>query len=312
MHIAVIGAGGVGGYFGAKLAKAGNGVTFVARGAHLAALRQNGLRVASVTGDIVLAQVAATDDPRTLSAVDVVLLCVKLWDVEHAAHQVEPLAAAGAVVIPFQNGIDASGIAAGVVGANRVLGGVAYISAAIESPGFIRHVGTMARLRVGAFDGKAVDAARSFVDAAAAAGIDIELSTDIRLALWEKFVFLTSLSGVTSISRSPVGTVRSDPDLRATFTSAIAEVLAAGAAEGVAFDPGLGGRALEVLDKLPAEMRTSMQVDLEAGHRLEAPWLCGRVASLATKHGFPAPVNSTIYAALKPYLMGNVKPAASA
>lgn len=304
MRIAVIGVGGVGGYFGAKLARAGNDVAFVARGAQLAALRATGLRVESASGAIALDRVVAVEDPQTLAPVDAILLCVKLWDVEAVARQIEPLVAAGGVVIPFQNGIDAAPIVAGVVGANRMLGGVAYISAAIERPGVIRHVGTMARLRVGSFDAALADAARRFVDTAAAAGIEIELSTDIRLAIWEKFIFLTALSGTTSLARAPVGTVRSDPDLRATFAAALAEVVAAGVAEGIAFGPGLAGRAMGVLDGLPAEMQTSMQVDLAAGHRLEAPWLSGRVASLAAKHGFAAPVNATIYAALKPYVGG--------
>ena len=304
MRIAVIGAGGVGGYFGAKLARAGNDVAFVARGAQLAALRTRGLRVESAGGDIALAPVVATDDPSSLAPVDVVMLCVKLWDVEAAAAQAAPLVAAGGVVIPFQNGIDAAAIVGGIVGADRVLGGVAYISAAIAAPGVIRHVGSMARLRVGAFAGGPADAARRFVDAGAAAGIEIELAQDIRRALWEKFVFLTALSGATSLARAPVGVIRSDPDLRATFEAAVREGLAAAGAEGVALGEAFCAGALQVLDSLPAEMRTSMQVDLDAGHRLEAPWLSGRVASLAARHGFAAPVNATIFAALKPYLAG--------
>lgn len=304
MRIAVIGAGGVGGYFGARLARAGNDVAFVARGRHLAALRERGLRVESAGGDIALAPVVATDDPSTLAPADAVMLCVKLWDVESATRQIQPLVAAGGVVIPFQNGIDAPEIVGGIVGPGHVLGGVAYISAAIAEPGVIRHVGSMARLRVGAFDGGPADAARRFVDVAVAAGIEIELTTDIRRALWEKFVFLTALSGVTSLARAPVGVIRSDPELRATFEAALREVLAVGAAEGVALTEGLPARAMQILDSLPAEMRSSMQVDLEAGHRLEAPWLCGRVASLAVRHGFAAPVNATIYAGLKPFVDG--------
>lgn len=304
MRIAVIGAGGVGGYFGAKLARAGNDVAFVARGAQLAALRERGLRVESAGGDIALSRVAATDDPATLAPVDVVMLCVKLWDVEAATRQAAPLVAAGGVVIPFQNGIDAPGIVAGIVGADHALAGVACIAAAIAEPGVIRHVGSMARLRVGALAGGPADAARSFVEAAAAAGIEIEHSADIRRALWEKFVFLAAVSGVTSLARAPIGVVRSDPELRATFEAAVRETLAAGNAEGVALGGEFAANALRFLDSLPAEMRTSMQVDLAAGHRLEAPWLCGRVASLAAAHGFAAPVNATIYAALKPYVAG--------
>src|SRR4249919_203651 len=168
MRIAVIGAGGVGGYFGARLAQAGHDVAFVARGAHLAALRAHGLRVESAVGDIALPRVDATDDPASLAPVDVVMYCVKLWDVEPGAAQIAPLVERGGVVIPFQNGIDSVAILTRAVGGGRVLGGVAYIAASIRSPGVIAHVGTMARLRVGAFaDAGLAARAQAFVDACA-------------------------------------------------------------------------------------------------------------------------------------------------
>jgi 2-dehydropantoate 2-reductase len=304
MRIAVIGAGGVGGYFGAKLAAGGNDVVFVARGAHLAAMRANGLRVESAGGDIVLPQVIATDDPSSLAPVDVVMFCVKLWDVEQSATQIAPLVARGGVVIPFQNGIDSHDILLRVLGAGHVLGGVAYIAASIRAPGVIAHVGSMARLRVGAFDEALADRARAFVGASRAAGVDAELAPDIRRALWEKFIFLGALSGLTCLARQPLGIVRSDPELRATFEAAVRETIAVAATKGVAFPGNFAARQLRALDGLPAEMRSSMLGDLIAGHRLEAPWLCGRVAQLATQAGIGAPVNATIYAGLKPYVNG--------
>ena len=304
MRIAVIGAGGVGGYFGAKLAAGGNDVVFVARGAHLAAMRANGLRVEGTGGDIVLPQVIATDDPSSLSPVDVVMFCVKLWDVEQSAAQIAPLVARGGVVIPFQNGIDSHEILERVLGAGHVLGGVAYIAASIRAPGVIAHVGSMARLRVGAFDEVLADRARAFVEACRAAGVDAELAPDIRRALWEKFVFLGALSGLTCLARQPLGIVRSDPELRATFEAAVRETIAVAATKGVAFPDDFVVRQLRALDGLPPEMRSSMLGDLIAGHRLEAPWLCGRVAQLATQAGIGAPVNATIYAGLKPYVNG--------
>jgi 2-dehydropantoate 2-reductase len=304
MRIAVIGAGGVGGYFGAKLAAGGNDVVFVARGAHLAAMRANGLRVESAGGDIVLPQVIATDDPSSLAPVDVVMFCVKLWDVEQSATQIAPLVARGGVVIPFQNGIDSHEVLARVLGAGHVLGGVAYIAASIRAPGVIAHVGSMARLRVGAFDEALADRARAFVGASRAAGVDAELAPDIRRALWEKFIFLGALSGLTCLARQPLGIVRSDPELRATFEAAVRETIAVAATKGVAFPGNFAARQLRALDGLPAEMRSSMLGDLIAGHRLEAPWLCGRVAQLATQAGIGAPVNATIYAGLKPYVNG--------
>jgi len=309
VRIAVIGTGGVGGYFGAKLAQGGNDVAFVARGPHLAAMRERGLRVESAGGDVVLPHVDATDDPRALPAVDVVMFCVKLWDVEVAAAQIAPFVARGGVVIPFQNGIDSAQVLARTFGADRVLGGVAYIAASIRAPGVIAHVGSMARLRVGAFAdrperGALPPRAEAFVAACRAAGIDAEATADIRRALWEKFVFLNALSGLTCLARTPLGVVRSDPELRATFVASMRETIAVAATQGVMFDEEFVMRQLRALDGLPAEMRASMLGDLLAGHRIEAPWLCGRVAELAAQAGIAAPVNATIYAGLKPYIGG--------
>lgn len=304
MRIAVIGAGGVGGYFGAKLARGGHDVAFVARGAHLAAMRANGLRVESAGGDIVLPQVVATDDPASLAPADVVMSCVKLWDVEQSAGEIAPLVARGGVVIPFQNGVDSADMLTRVLGASRVLGGVAYIAASIRAPGVIAHVGSMARLRVGAFDDALADRARAFVDECRASGIEAEVAPDIRRALWEKFVFLDALSGVTCLARQPIGGVRGDPELRAAFEAAMREAVAVANAQGVVLPSDFVAGQLRILDALPAEMRSSMLNDLAAGRRLEAPWLCGRVAQLAAQKGIPAPVNATIYAGLKPYLHG--------
>ncbi|HET8876635.1 MAG TPA: 2-dehydropantoate 2-reductase [Casimicrobiaceae bacterium] len=304
MRIAIFGTGGVGGYFGAKLARGGNDVAFVARGAHLAAMRANGLRVESAGGDIVVPKVVATDDPSSLAPVDAVMFCVKLWDVEEAARHMAPLLAPGGVVIPFQNGIDSPGILRRVVGDAHVLGGVAYIAAAIGAPGVIVHTGSMARLRIGAFDARLTDRARAFVHDCTAAGIAAEFADDITRAIWEKFVFLGALSGLTCLARQPLGVVRGDAELRATFEAAVRETIAVATTKGVEFPQDFPDRQLRALDGLPAEMRSSMLGDLVAGHRLEAPWLCGRVAALAAEAGIAAPVNATIYAGLKPYVDG--------
>ena len=303
MRVAVIGAGGVGGYFGARLAQAGNDVVFVARGAHLDALRSRGLRVDSAAGNVVL-DVMATDDPASLAPVDVVMFCVKLWDVEHGAAQIAPLVARGGVVIPFQNGIDSTDIVSRVVGPSHVLGGVAYIAASISEPGVIAHVGTMARLRVGAFDAALAPRAQSFVDACTAAGVEAEHTPDIRRALWEKFVFLNAVSGLTCLARQPLGVIRTDPELRAIFEASLRETIAVARTKGIELPEDFVARQLHALDSLPAEMRASMLHDLVAGRRLEAPWLCGRVAELAAAAQMAAPVNATIYAAMKPYVNG--------
>jgi 2-dehydropantoate 2-reductase len=232
------------------------------------------------------------------------MFCVKLWDVEAAAAKVAPLVARGGVVIPFQNGVDSPAILTRVLGEDRILGGVAYIAASIRAPGVISHLGSMARLRVGAFDAGPAQRARAFVEAAKAAGIDAELSPDIRHALWEKFVFLCAFSGVTCLARAPAGALRADPDLRRIFEASMREVQAVARAQGVELGDGFVAGQMRLFDSLPAEMRSSMLNDLTAGHRLEAPWLCGRVAELARRAGLAAPVNETIYAGLKPYVMG--------
>jgi 2-dehydropantoate 2-reductase len=304
MRIAVMGTGGVGGYFGAKLAQGGHDVTFVARGKHLAAMQAEGLRVESGVSPLHLQNVVATDDPKRIAPVDVVMFCVKLWDVEKAAAQVEPLVSGGGVVVPFQNGLAAPEIVQRVVGPARLLGGVAYIAATLREPGVIVHTGTMARLRVGAFPGGPAARAEQFADACRASGIDIEVSSDVRRALWEKFCFLAALSGCTSVARQPVGGIRSDPDLRATFEAAVREAWSVGRAQGVALADDYVAGQLKALDGLPAEMRSSMQNDLAGGRRLEAPWLSGAVAALAKEAGLPAPVSGVLYAALKPYVAG--------
>lgn len=304
MRIAVMGAGGVGGYFGAQLARAGHEVAFVARGRHLAALREHGLTVESAVGPVQSMAVVATDSPADLAPVDVVMFCVKLWDVEAAAAALAPLLAAGGVAIPFQNGVESHEMLKRVLGAEQVAGGVAQIGAVIRAPGVIGHTGTMAKLRVGAFGGGPQARLREFVAAGKAAGIDIEYVDDIRRALWEKFVFLVAMSGATALARQPIGVVRADADLRAVLDASMRETVAVAATQGVGFDEKFVERQMAFVDNLPAEMRTSMLNDLVAGNRLEAPWLAGAVARLAAAAGVPAPVNATIYAALKPYLGG--------
>ncbi len=304
MHIAVIGAGGVGGYFGARLAQAGHDVSFVARGAHLAAIRERGLAIESARGNATIRNATATDDPGSIAPCDVIMFCVKLWDVEAAALQIAPLVAKGGVVIPFQNGLAAPEVLMRTLGAAHVLGGVAYIAATVRAPGVIAHTGTMARLRVGAFPGGPADRAAAFAGACAGAGIEVEQSTDIERALWEKFCFLSAFSGCTCLIRQPIGAVRSDPDVRRIFESAIREGWTVGRKRGVALADDFVAQQLAASDGLPANMNSSMLNDLLAGNRLEAPWLSGAVARMAAEAGLQAPVSETLFAAVKPYING--------
>jgi len=304
MRIAVFGAGGIGGYFGAQFARAGHDVGFIARGRHLAALRDNGLTVESSVAPVQSLPVRADDDPSRLPPADVVMFCVKLWDVETAAAQVAPLLADGGIVIPFQNGVESHRVLIRVLGKSRVAGGVAQIGAVIKAPGVIAHTGTMAKLRVGAFAGGPQSAVEAFAAAGRDAGIAIDLVDDIERALWEKFVFLAAMSGTTALARRPLGVVRADPDLRAALTASMRETVAVAATQGVVFDDAFVERQLAFIDGLPGEMRSSLLNDLVAGNRLEAPWLAGGVARMAAAAGLAAPVNATIYAALKPYVNG--------
>ena len=254
-----------------------------------------------------VAKAQVTDDPARAAPVDVVMFCVKLWDVETAGQQIAPLLADRGVVIPFQNGLESVEILNRVIGPERVLGGVAYIAATIREPGVIAHTGTMARLRVGAFPGGAENRGHEFAATCRGAKIDVEVSQDIRRALWEKFCFLAAFAGCTCLARQPIGVVRYDPDLRATFEGAVQEAWSVARIQGVALADDYVKGTLTAIDTLPAEMKASMLHDLEGGRRLEAPWLSGAVVSMADKAGLHAPISRTLYAAVKPYLNGGAR-----
>ena len=309
MRILVLGSGGVGGYFGAQLTKAGHEVFFVARGAHLQALLEQGLRVDSPLSPVHVQPVSAGPDPAAMRHPDIVLFCPKLWDVKAAAAQLAPSLSAQTLVIPFQNGVESHRWLADTVGSHRVAIGVAQIASTIGAPGVISHTGSFARLRVGLLPAQAAPADVSarldaFVSAGVAAGIDIVRVADALRTLWEKYVFLAAMSGLTSLVRQPIGPIRSDPDQRATLQASMRETAALAATQGVDFEPDFVDRQMAFVDGLHADMRSSMLHDLLAGRRLEAPWLCGGVARMSAEHGLAAPVNRTLYAALKPFVDG--------
>ena len=278
MRIAVIGAGGVGGYFGGKLAQAGHDVTFVARGRHLAALRERGLIVESSLGDATVRAANFTDDLGQVAPLrrrDALRQAVGRRDHRATTPAVACERWCGdSLPERHRRARDPRPRAS----SQRVLGGIAYIAATIREPGVIAHTGTMARLVVGVFEGGNGDAAVAFRDACVGARVDAALSADIRRALWEKFCFLSAMSGVTSLARQPIGVIRGDPDLRLVFESAVREAWSVGRARGIALADDYAARQFTFLDALPAQMRSSMLNDLVAGNRLEAPWLSGAVA----------------------------------
>src|SRR5712675_925531 len=217
MRIAVVGAGGVGGGFGAALAKAGAEVVFIARGAHLAAMKSEGLKVQGGRGETHLVPTRATDDPTEIGTVDIVLFCVKLWDVESAGHHIRPLIGSGTAVIPLQNGIDAAERLIPILGSNAVMGGVAQISASITEPGVIQQVGTFMRMIFGEFDGRRSQRGEDFLALCQKAGFDATLSEQIVTELWMKFILLATNAGITAATRRPLGELRDDPDIRPIF-----------------------------------------------------------------------------------------------
>jgi 2-dehydropantoate 2-reductase len=307
MRIAVVGAGGVGGAFGAALAKAGADVTFIARGAHLAAMKSKGLRIESPRGDTHLVPTQATDDPKTVGPVDVVLFCVKLWDVESAGAAIKPMVAANTAVIPLQNGVDAAERLAPILGRQAVMGGVANISATIAEPGVIRQTGTVLRIVFGELDGQKSARAEAFAAMCQKAGIEGVLSQAILTDLWMKFILLASNASLMALARLPVGKLRDDPDIAPWFTTAYEEVASVGRAMGVVLPTDAVEKTLNFNRSAPPQLMPSMAVDLLRGNRIELPWLSGKVVELGRKHGVPTQTHAFMYAALKPYIMG--KPA---
>lgn len=304
MKIAVVGAGGVGGGFGAALAKAGADVTFIARGAHLAAMKTEGLKIESPRGDTHLVPTRATDDPKSIGKVDVVLFCVKLWDVESAGEHIKPLVGPGTAVIPLQNGVDAPERLIPILGREAVMGGVAQISASIVKPGVIRQVGTFMRMIFGELDGKISQRGQDFLALCQKAGFDVTLSGQIVTDLWMKFILLATNSSVTAATRLPIGKLRDDPDVRAIMLACISEVVDVGRAKGIALPADALGRTLDFIGHAPPAMKASMALDLDRGNRLELPWLSGKVVELGRELGVPTPTHDVLYALLKPYIMG--------
>jgi 2-dehydropantoate 2-reductase len=305
MRIAVMAAGGVGGYFGGRLAAAGHDVTFFARGAHLDALRSNGLKIESPHGNLHLPSVQVTADPADVAPVEIVLFAVKLWDLEKAAESLCPLLSPTTRVITVQNGIDAVERLAPILGHDHVVPGLAQIATVIGSPGVIVHSSKFALLRCGHLDGHADPTLSAFAAAAQEAGLDVALTDKIEVELWQKFVFLSAVAGMTATTGFPMGPILSDPDTRAMFHALLNEVSAVGRAKGVALPPDHGDKALAFADAtLPPHMKASMAHDLERGNRLELDWLNGKVVALGRTLGVPTPTNEAVYAILKLHRMG--------
>ncbi|HEY7997529.1 MAG TPA: 2-dehydropantoate 2-reductase [Pseudolabrys sp.] len=308
MRIAAMAAGAVGGYFGARMAAAGHDVFFIARGAHLEAIKKNGLKIESVHGDAHLPKPNVTDDPRNVGPVDIVLFAVKLWDTEKAAELTRPLVGPSTRVITLQNGIDSVERVAPILGAEQTIGGVAYIATVIGVPGVIKHTSSFAKMRFGRVDKKPDAKLQAFVNAGKAAKIDVDISTDIERERWEKFSFLTAMAGTTSSLHSAIGPIVADLELRGFFRQLLEEAVAVAKAKGVSLDSSfIEGRMDFVLNQVEPGMKASMAHDLERGNRLELDWLNGKVRELGRALNVPTPASDTVYTVLKLYRMGAPK-----
>jgi 2-dehydropantoate 2-reductase len=294
LRILVMGSGGVGGVFGARLAKGGADVTFVARGAHLEAMRKNGLRIEGGDDPITLPKVNATDDPASVGRVDMILFAVKLWDTESAARALLPCIGPGTGLISFQNGVQKDDMLRPIVGDAALLGGTSYVSAAIAAPGVITQTGSIQRLTFGEFDGRRSQRVEDFHPACLAGGIDAEIHDDINLEIWQKFVFLVAVSGATTAMRSSIGPIRENPLTREFLIGLMQEVVAVGRAHGVKLADDFVKQRIGLIDGIAPGTISSMYHDLQSGKPLELPWLSGGVVDLGAAVGVPTPLNRAV------------------
>ena len=304
MRIAVMAAGAVGGYFGARLTAAGHDVAFIARGAHRDAMRRDGLKIESSLGDLHLKGLSVTDDPREVGPVDVVLFAVKLWDTETAGEQARPLLGPKTRLITLQNGVDSVERLVPLLGNEATIGGATYVVTTIARPGVLRHTGTIARIRCGRLDRRPDPGLAGYVEEMKTAKLDITFSDNMLLDLWKKFVLLSGTSGITASTRQPLGVIRDDEDMRALLYKLMHETMAVGRAAGVEFAPDFPAELDRAVVGFAPDMRASMANDLAAGNRLELDWLAGKVVALGRKYAVPTPAQEAVYAILKPYRMG--------
>jgi len=301
MRIAVFGAGGVGGYFGGRLAQARHAVVFIARGAHLEAIRSKGLHVESIAGDFVVQPSEATDAPESVGHVDAVLVCVKAWQVPAAASAMRPLVGPATFVVPLENGVEAADQLSEVLGRERVLGGLCRIMSRVTAPGRIGHAGIDPRLEFGERDGHKSDRVANLVAAfEKSAGVSVGTPQDIEAAIWEKFLFIAPFSGVGAVARVPAGVLRSVPETREMLKGAMEEVFGLARARRIAIRKDAVAQTLAFVDALPEASTSSMQRDILEGRPSELEYQNGAVVRLARAAGLSVPVNESIYKSLLP------------
>lgn len=300
MHIVVFGTGGVGGYFGGRLAQAGEAVTFIARGEHLKALQRNGLRVESIKGDFSIQPVMVTDDPSKVNEVDVVLVCVKTWHIPEAARAISPMLDPGTFVIPFENGVEAAALLADVLGVEHVLGGLCQIASRIASPGVIQHAGIEPHIAFGELDNRPSERAQKMLQVFLHAGISAEIPDDITRAVWKKFLFISAVSGIGAITRVPFGEFRAMEGTRQMLLQALSECYALAIAQGVNLPAESVNNTLNFIDSLPPGTIASMQRDIIEGRPSELEAQNGAIVRMGQKLNIPTPMHMFIYYSLLP------------
>lgn len=300
MKILVMGTGGVGGYYGGLLAQQGNDVTFISRGAHLYAIRHEGLKVRSVHGDFTVTPANATEDPSKLGPVDLILFCVKTYSTDEAAEAIRPAIGPRTTVLSLQNGVEAAERIGKVVGMEHVIGGTTWLSSAVEAPGVIKQVSQFRRIVFGELDGSRSERVQSIYEVLNQTGITVEISEDIRKVLWTKLVFIAAASSLGSLTRLPMGDYRSIPEARSLLTSLMQEVERVARAQGIDLDEGVVPNWLQFVDDAAPQIKPSMQLDVEAGRRTELESMIGVVGRKGRELGVATPAADFVYAALLP------------
>lgn len=300
MKILVMGTGGVGGYYGGLLAQQGNEVTFISRGAHLYAIRHEGLKVKSVHGDFTVYPANATEDPAKVEPVDLVLFCVKTYNTDEAAEAIRHVVGPQTAVLSLQNGVEAAERIGKVIGAEHVIGGVTWLSSAVEEPGVIKQISQFRRIVLGEMDGGRSERIQSIFEVLNQTGITVEISDDIRKILWTKLVFITAVSSVGSLTRLPMGEYRSIPETRHLLSSIMQEIESVARAQGVSLDEDVVQKWLEFIDDAAPHIKPSMQLDVESGHRTELESMIGVVGRKGRALGVATPAADFVYASLLP------------
>lgn len=300
MHIVVFGAGGVGGYFGGRLAHAGERVTFIARGEHLRAMLRNGLKVESIKGNFAVQPVTATDDTKKVKDVDTIMVCVKTWHIPEAANAILPMLSPATSVIPLENGVENTSLLADVLGGEYILGGLCQIASRIASPGVIQHAGIEPYVAFGELDNHSSKRSQTLLQAFQHAGVKAEIPPDINVAVWRKFLFISAVSGIGAITRVPFGDFRSIDGTRQLLVDALKECYAVAVAQGIHLPDESINDTLAFIDSLPPGTMASMQRDIIDGHPSELEAQNGAIVHMGQKYNIPTPVHAFIYHSLLP------------